>query len=302
MEKKKNTRIRDSFGDRIYNAVCISIVLFLVFLVAYPLWFVFVASFSDPTYVNTGTLLLYPRGFQIEGYKMVFENARVWTAYGNTILYTVLGTALGTCIVLLAGYAFSRKDLVGGSFIMKLFVFTMYFSGGTIPAYLVIDKLGLVNTRALMIILGSVSVYNIIIVRSFMVSNVSEELFDAAKIDGCGNGRFFFQIVVPLSKAVIAIMVLYIAVSHWNTYFQGMMYLSDQKLQPLQVYLREILVVGTSMVLEEDLDPEIQAKYETMIATMRYAMIVVSTLPILCVYPFIQKYFVKGVMIGSVKG
>lgn len=185
---------------------------------------------------------------------------------------------------------------------MKLFVFTMYFSGGTIPAYLVIDKLGLVNTRALMIILGSVSVYNIIIVRSFMVSNVSEELFDAAKIDGCGNGRFFFQIVVPLSKAVIAIMVLYIAVSHWNTYFQGMMYLSDQKLQPLQVYLREILVVGTSMVLEEDLDPEIQAKYETMIATMRYAMIVVSTLPILCVYPFIQKYFVKGVMIGSVKG
>ena len=302
MEKKKKTKIRDSFGDRIFNVVCASFVLLLIILVAYPLWFVLVASFSDPTYVNTGTLLLYPRGFQIEGYKMVFQNARVWTAYGNTILYTVLGTALGTCIVLLAGYAFSRKDLVGGSFIMKLFVFTMYFSGGTIPTYLIIDKLGLVNTRALMIILGSVSVYNIIIVRSFMVSNVSEELFDAAKIDGCGNGRFFFQIVVPLSKAVIAIMVLYIAVTHWNSYFDAMMYLTDAKLQPLQVYLREVLVLGSTMAANENLDPELQSMMETMVATIKYAFIVISTVPILCVYPFIQKYFVKGVMIGSVKG
>lgn len=302
MEKKKKTKIRDSFGDRIFNIMCFSIVLLLVILVAYPLWFVLMASFSDPTYVNTGTLLLIPRGFQLEGYKMVFENARLWITYGNTILYTVLGTVLGTCITLLAGYAFSRKDLVGGSFIMKLFVFTMYFSGGTIPTYLIIDKLGLVNTRALMIILGSVSVYNIIIVRSFMVSNVSEDLFDAAKIDGCGNGRFFFQIVVPLSKAVIAIMVLYIAVAHWNSYFDAMMYLTDAKLQPLQVYLREVLVLGSTMAANENLDPELQSMMETMVATIKYAFIVISTVPILCVYPFIQKYFVKGVMIGSVKG
>lgn len=302
MEKKKKTKIRDSFGDRIFNIMCFSIVLLLVILVAYPLWFVLMASFSDPTYVNTGTLLLIPRGFQLEGYKMVFENARLWITYGNTILYTVLGTVLGTCITLLAGYAFSRKDLVGGSFIMKLFVFTMYFSGGTIPTYLIIDKLGLVNTRALMIILGSVSVYNIIIVRSFMVSNVSEDLFDAAKIDGCGNGRFFFQIVVPLSKAVIAIMVLYIAVTHWNSYFDAMMYLTDAKLQPLQVYLREVLVLGSTMAANENLDPELQSMMETMVATIKYAFIVISTVPILCVYPFIQKYFVKGVMIGSVKG
>ena len=302
MEKKKKTKIRDSFGDRIFNIMCFSIVLLLVILVAYPLWFVLMASFSDPTYVNTGTLLLIPRGFQLEGYKMVFENARLWITYGNTILYTVLGTVLGTCITLLAGYAFSRKDLVGGSFIMKLFVFTMYFSGGTIPTYLIIDKLGLVNTRALMIILGSVSVYNIIIVRSFMVSNVSEDLFDAAKIDGCGNGRFFFQIVVPLSKAVIAVMVLYIAVTHWNSYFDAMMYLTDAKLQPLQVYLREVLVLGSTMAANENLDPELQSMMETMVATIKYAFIVISTVPILCVYPFIQKYFVKGVMIGSVKG
>lgn len=302
MEKTKKTKIRDSFGDRIYNVVCFSIVLLLVFLVAYPLWFVVMASFSDPMYVNNGTLLLYPRGFQIDGYKMVFENARVWITYGNTILYTVLGTVLGTSIVLLAGYAFSRKDLVGRSFVMKLFVFTMYFGGGLIPTYLVIDKLGLVNTRALMIILGSVSVYNIIVVRSFMVSNISDELFDAAKIDGCGNGRFFFQIVVPLSKAVIAIMVLYIAVSHWNSYFSAMMYLSDAKLHTLQVYLREILVLGSSVAVNEEIDPELQDHMQKMVSIIKYAFIVVSTAPILCVYPFIQKYFVKGVMIGSIKG
>lgn len=302
MEKNKKTKIRDSFGDRIFNLVCGAFVLVLIAVIIYPLWFVFMASFSDPMYVNNGSILLIPKGFQLEGYEMVFENSRLWITYGNTILYTVLGTAFGTFVTLLAGYAFSRKDLVGGSFLMKLFVFTMYFSGGTIPLYLVIDKLGLLNSRALMIVLGSVSVYNIIVVRSFMVSNITEELFDAAKIDGCGNGRFFFQIVLPLSKAVMAIMVLYIAVTHWNSYFNGMMYLTDAKLQPLQVYLREILVVGSAMANSTEIDPELQQHMEKMASIIKYAFIVVSTAPILCVYPFIQKYFVKGVMIGSVKG
>ena len=302
MSKKRKSMIRDSFGDRVFNVVCGAFVLLLILVVAYPLWFVLMASFSDPTYVNNGTILIIPRGFQLDGYKMVFENSRLWITYGNTILYTVLGTALGTMVTVFAGYAFSRKDLVGGSTLMKLFVFTMYFGGGLIPTYLVIDKLGLVNTRALMVILGSVSVYNIIIVRSFMVSNISDDLFDAAKIDGCGNGRFFFQIVMPLSKAVIAIMVLYIAVGHWNSYFNGMMYLSDAKLQPLQVYLREILVLGSSMAANEELDPELQDLMMQMTAIIKYAFIVISTVPILCVYPFIQKYFVKGMMIGSIKG
>ena len=302
MSKKRKSMIRDSFGDRVFNVVCGAFVLLLILVVAYPLWFVLMASFSDPTYVNNGTILIIPRGFQLDGYKMVFENSRLWITYGNTILYTVLGTALGTMVTVFAGYAFSRKDLVGGSTLMKLFVFTMYFGGGLIPTYLVIDKLGLVNTKALMVILGSVSVYNIIIVRSFMVSNISDDLFDAAKIDGCGNGRFFFQIVMPLSKAVIAIMVLYIAVGHWNSYFNGMMYLSDAKLQPLQVYLREILVLGSSMAANEELDPELQDLMMQMTAIIKYAFIVISTVPILCVYPFIQKYFVKGMMIGSIKG
>ena len=220
----------------------------------------------------------------------------------NTIIYTVGGTLLGTIVVLLAGYAFSRKDLVGGPTVMKLFVFTMYFGGGTIPLYLVIQKLNLLDTRFLMIVLGSVSVYNIIVVRSFMVSNIPDELHDAAIIDGCGNGKFFFQIVLPLSKAVAAVMVLYIAVGYWNSYFNAMMYMTDSSKHPLQVYLRDVLVMSSSLAGNLDLDPEEQMRMEQLTMMIKYAIIVVSTAPILCVYPFVQKYFVKGVMIGSVKG
>lgn len=293
---------RRSWDDRIFDWVCNIFLLLFVIIVAYPLWFVLVASFSDPTYVNTGTFLLYPKGFTLQGYEMVFADKRIWTGYLNTIIYTVGGTLLGAMVVLLAGYAFSRKDLVGGPTVMKLFVFTMYFSGGTIPTYLVIQKLNLLDTRFLMIVLGCSSVYNIIVVRSFMVNNIPDELHDAAIIDGCGNGKFFFRIVLPLSKAIAAVMVLYIAVGHWNSYFSAMMYLTDASKHPLQVYLREVLVMSSSLANNLQLDPEELERMENMSMIIKYSIIVVSTAPILCVYPFVQKYFVKGVMIGSVKG
>ena len=238
----------------------------------------------------------------MEGYAYVFENSKIWTSYANTIYYTVVGTIFGTFVTMLAGYAFSRKDLIGGSLIMKLFVFTMYFSGGTIPLYLVIQKLGLLNTREIMIILGSVSVYNVIIVRSFMATNIPNDLYDAAQIDGCGNGRFFLQVVLPLSKAVIAIMVLYIAVGHWNSYFNALMYLTDGDMQPLQVILREILILSSAATTDPNADPELVQRMQKLATVMKYSFIVIATAPILCVYPFIQKHFVKGVMIGSVKG
>ena len=295
-------KIKRSWDDRIFDWICNVFLFLFILVVAYPLWFVVMASVSDPTYANNGTVLLYPRGFTLEGYKMVFGDKLIWKGYLNTIIYTVGGTALGVMVVLLAGYALSRKDLVGGSTVMKLFVFTMYFGGGTIPLYLVIQKLGLLDTRFLMIVLGSVSVYNIIVVRSFMVSNIPDELHDAAIIDGCGNGRFFFQIVLPLSKAVAAVMVLYIAVGYWNSYFNAMMYMTDSAKHPLQVYLREILVLSSSLAGNMDLEPEELLKMQELSMIIKYAVIVVSTAPILCVYPFIQKYFVKGVMIGSVKG
>ena len=294
--------MKRSWDDRLYDWICNILLILFIVIVAYPLWFVVMASVSDPIYVNNGTFLLYPKGFTLDGYKLVFGDMKVWTGYLNTIIYAVFGTLFGLFVTILAGYALSRKDLVGRSVILKLMVFTMFFNGGTIPLYLVIQKLGLLDTRMLIIMLGSVTVYNIIIVRSFMESSIPDELLEAAKIDGCGNGRFFVQIVLPLSKAVVAVIALYVAVAHWNSYFNSMMYLTDGSKHPLQLYLREILVLSSSLANGADVDPELQQKMEQLTMIIKYAAIVVSTAPILCVYPFVQKYFVKGVMIGSVKG
>lgn len=296
--------MKKTWDDRLFELICSVFLILFVVIVAYPIYFVFVASVSDPSAVSSGRFLLYPQGFNLDGYQRVLADYKVWRGYMNTMIYTVGGTLLGTMVTVMAGYALSRKDLLGRNIIMKLFVFTMYFSGGMIPTYLVIKSYGLVNSRFLMIILGSVSVYNLIIVRSFMSSNIPDELLDAATIDGCGNGNFFFKIVVPLSKAVISVIVLYIAVSHWNSYFNAMVYLTDDAKYPLQMYLRQILFQASSLANSTDdtLDPELVERMRTLAGVMKYGMIVVATAPIICVYPFIQKYFVKGVMIGSVKG
>ena len=301
---KRKKKVKQSWSDRIFDLVCNLFLILFVIAVFYPLYFVLVASFTEPTIVNSGEVLLYPKEFTLAGYEAVFKNKDVWIGYANTIFYTVLGTTLGTATVVMAGYALSRKDLIGRNVIMKLLIFTMYFSGGTIPLYLVVKNIGLLDSRLLLIILGSVSVYNIIVVRSFMANNIPDELVDAAIIDGCGQGIFFAKIVVPLSKAVISVMVLYIAVTHWNSYFNAMIFLVDDKKYPLQLFLRQILLQASSAanVGEELLDPEEVAYMQTMAQVIKYSLIVVATAPILCVYPFIQKYFVKGVMIGSVKG
>ena len=294
MSKDKTNKINSrSWDDILYTWITRIFLVIMVAVTLYPVYFVVVASFSDPVYVNNGTFLIFPKGFTLKGYTEVFKDERIWTGYANTILYTVGGTVFGTIVTLLAGYALSRKDLPGRSIIMKLMVFTMYFSGGMIPFYLVVKGLGLLDTRISMIILGSLSVYNIIVVRSFMSSSIPDELFDAATIDGCGNGRFFMQIVVPLSKAVIAVIVLYIAVSKWNSYFNAMLFLSDSDKYPLQIFLRQILLAGEAMVNNTETMQDMQAAAElrNMAMVVKYSVIVVATAPIICVYPFIQKYF-----------
>lgn len=301
----KTNKIKShSWDDILFTWVLRVFLVIMVVITLYPVYFVVVASFSDPIYVNNGTFLIFPKGFTLKGYIEVFKDDRIWTGYANTILYTVCGTVFGTAVTLLAGYALSRKDLPGSSVIMKLLVFTMYFSGGMIPFYLVVKGMGLLDTRIAIIVLGSLSVYNIIVVRSFMASNIPDELFDAATIDGCGNGRFFMQIVIPLSKAVIAVIVLYIAVSKWNSYFNAMLFLTDSDKYPLQIFLRQILLAGEAMDNNTDTMQDMQAAIalRNMAMVVKYSVIVVATAPIICVYPFIQKYFVKGVMIGSVKG
>lgn len=304
MDQAGNTsRTRRITQDSVLNALNLTFLIFLIVIMAYPIYFVLVASFSDPTYVNNGSLLLYPKGFTTLGYQKVFEESRVWIGYGNTLLYTVLGAVVGVLFTMMAGYSLSRKELPFRNVFMGYFVFTMYFGGGLIPFYIVMKSLRLTNTRTLMVLVSAVAVYNIIITRSFMLSNIPEELRDAARIDGCADGRFFFQIVLPLSKAIAAVLVLYLVVGYWNSYFNAMIFLTDRSKYPLALYLREILLtVSTNASSSVASDAASAAKLQKMSQVIKYGIIVVSTLPIVCVYPFLQKYFVKGVMIGSIKG
>ncbi len=299
---KGKYHIKPTMGDRVFNIINHFILILIVIVIFYPLWFVVCASLSEGRYVSNGQLLLFPRGWNILGYKECFRTNSIWIGYANTIYYTVLGTLLGVFCSILAGYALSRHDLPGSGIVMKLFVFTMYFGGGTIPYYIIIRSLHLLNTRLMMILQGTISVYNIILIRSYFVQSLPPELKEAADIDGCGNGLFLFKIAIPLSKAIIAVIALYLAISYWNSYFWAMIFLKDEKKYPLQVILRQLLLQANGSSGDASMDPSALAELNKMREVIRYAIIIVSTVPIICMYPFVQKYFVQGVMIGSVKG
>jgi len=300
---RRNT-IKPSINDKVFDIVNHAILIVFLIMILYPLYFVLLASVSAPMYVNSGEFLLWPKGFQLMGYRRVFSDSRIGVGYMNTVIYVVCGTGLGLFTQLLAGYSLSRKDLPGKGFIMAFMVFTMYFGGGLIPLYMLVKNLGLQGSRAAIIILGCTSVYNIIIVRSFFSSTIPLELQDAAFIDGCSNQRFFFSVVLPLSLPVISVVALWLAVYHWNAYFNAMIFLADQAKFPLQLFLREILVttnaIGSASSITSDV-VELE-RQRMLVEVMKYAIIVVSTAPIICFYPFLQKYFVRGVMIGSIKG
>ena len=293
-------KIRMTRGDTVTTIVIYVILTILVLICAYPVYFVLVASISNPTAVNSGRFILYPVGIQTEGFKFVLTDWRIGTGFLNSTIYTVCGTALGLIVSLMAGYALSRKDMPGRAVIMALFVFTMYFSGGLIPRYLVVKTLGLVNTRMVLILLGAVSVYNIILIRTFFQSTIPLELQEAAFVDGCSNTRFFFQFVLPLSKAICAVIALYLAVGYWNSYFNAMIYINDNNKRPLQLFLRDILVSATAT--DDQTSGELTSEYNQLVLVIKYAVIVVASVPMMLIYPFLQKYFAKGVMIGSLKG
>lgn len=287
--------------DKIFLAVVYGGVFLLSLLILYPLWFVVIASFSDPNLVSTGQVIFLPKGITFEGYRYILRDRRIWTGYRNTILYTFFGTSLAIFITIPAGYVLSRKDMLGRSFVMSLLLVTKFFSGGLIPTYFVVKWLHLTNTPYVLIILGSFSVFNLILCRTFFDNTMPIELQEAAEIDGCSIPQYFFQVVIPLSKAIIAIMVLYYAVGHWNSFFNGLIYVTDNKLYPLQLILRDILINGQS--IDPDMtDPEQLVLLRQIARSIKYGVIIVSSLPVLALYPFVQKYFVKGVMIGSVKG
>ena len=287
--------------DLIFLTIVHASVIAISAVILYALWFVVIASVSDPNRVASGEVLFLPKGITLEGFKYIFRDKRIWTGYRNTILYTTVGTLIGLFITIPAGYALSKKDMVGKGIIMKLLVFTKYFSGGLIPTYLVVKRLHLVNTPYVLMIMGSFSVFNLILCRTFFINTLPQELQEAAEIDGCTIFQYFIKIVLPLSKAIIAIMALYYAVGHWNSFFNGLIYVTDIKLYPLQVILRDILISGQS-VDPSSMDPDALEMMKQIARTIKYGVMTVSSLPVLIMYPFVQKYFVKGVMIGSVKG
>lgn len=297
----RGKKVKDSTGDKVFYTT-INVLLFLILLiVGLPLLYVLAASFSSPAAVTSGKVLLWPVDFSLEGYKAVFQHKLIIRAYGNSMLYMVVGTCINVALTMFAAYPLSRRELPGGKGIMLMFTFTMVFTGGLIPTYLLISKLHMLNTVWAMIIPGAVTAYNMIVACTFIKSNIPRELLEAAQMDGCNDLQFFFQFVIPLSKAVIAVITLYYAISHWNAYFNALVYLKDEKLYPLQIVLKDILVsnqVNANMVY----DSELAEAKEGLSELLKYSLIVVSVIPVLIIYPFVQKYFVKGVMIGSIKG
>lgn len=266
--------------DLIFLTIVHFTVLVISVVILYALWFVVIASISSPNLVASGEVLFWPKGVTFEGYKYILRDKRIWTGYRNTILYTTVGTLLGLFITIPAGYALSRKDVVGRSIIMKLLLFTKFFSGGLIPTYLVVKRLHLVDTPYVLMILGSFSVFNLILCRTFFINTLPQELQEAAEIDGCSIFQYFIKIVLPLSKAIIAIMALYYAVGHWNAFFNGLIYVTNNKLYPLQVILRDILISGQS-VDPSIIDPESLDLMKQIARTIKYGVIIVSSLPVL---------------------
>lgn len=304
--KQHNAKIRQTRVDTIFDVINYSLLALVVLICIYPLYYTVIASFSDALEVTRGNVTLWVKGFTLDSYKTVFEYKPLWRGYRNTIIYTVAGTVYNLFLLLPASYALSRREIKGRGFVMGLFVFTMYFGGGMIPTYLNIKNLGLLDSMLVMILPGAFSVYNMIITRTFFASNFPNELAEAARIDGAGEARIFFQLALPLSSAIIGVMALYHAVGHWNSYFSALLYLSDTSKYPLQMVLREVLMQDNgiainmdSMTTEELMDA---ARRQRMAETMKYSVIFIANAPVLALYPFVQKYFTKGVMVGSVKG
>ncbi|MEG6611838.1 carbohydrate ABC transporter permease [Pseudoclostridium thermosuccinogenes] len=299
--KSKKRRIKDPIEDRILYAVTYTLVFLFVLLVLYPIIFVISASFSSATAVSTGKVILWPVDPSLDGYKAVFSHKRILTSFRNTVFYTVAGTFINVVMTLIAAYPLSRPRFQGKRFYMLLFVFTMFFSGGLIPTYILMTQIKFVNTIWAMLLPGALSVYNMIIVRTFILSNIPNELLESAKMDGCSDIRYLVSIVIPLSKAVIAVITLFYAVGHWNSYFSALIYLNNPKLYPLQLVLRDILVQNEIASNDFKSTAFMEAK-QNLAALLKYSLIVVSSVPIIVVYPFAQKYFIKGVMVGSLKG
>lgn len=302
MRRHRNPNvIRDSKWDRVFHLANILIMVIVLIIVIYPLYFVIIASVSAPTAVNSGEVILFPKDVTFSGFKKILEYKPIWIGYRNSLFYTIVGTLINLAVTLPAGYALSRKNLFGRRPIMLLFAFTMFFSGGMIPTYLVVKRLGLLDTVWTMLLPSACSVYNIIVTKTFMETSIPEELIDASRIDGCSDFTTFFDVVLPLSKPIIAVMTMFYAIGHWNSYFDALIYLNDPDKYPLQLVLRELLLQNQVSSAMTSGGMSSIAERAVIAEQMKYGVIIVACIPMMVMFPFVIRHFKKGVMIGSIK-
>lgn len=298
-EKKRPKKIS---SDRVFDIFNYTLLMIIIILVAYPLYYVLVASISNPYEVYAGHTLLFPSEITFEGYKRVFREASIATGYLNSVYYTLLGTVVTTSLVITTGYVMSKKTLPFRTAIMMFFVVTMYFSGGLIPTYLVVSNLGLLNNVWALILPGGVSVYNVIVTRTFFETSIPGEIYEAASIDGCSHLGTYFKIALPLAKPIIAVIVIFTMVGYWNDWFQALLYMQEKSRYPLQLALRQILIQSeTTASMMGNMDGG-YAEANKITELIKFASIVVGSVPMLIAYPFVQKYFEKGFTVGAVKG
>lgn len=300
-KKPKSAFAKQCLQDKVFDIVNIMIMVILTFIFVWPLIFVLSASVSDPAAVTMGEVWLLPKGFNLEGYKAIFNYKNIWVGYKNTVIYTVLGTTLNLFMTICAAYPLSRKDFMPRKALTRIFMFTMFFSGGLIPSYMVVVKLGIYDKIWAMLLPSAVHVMYIIIMRTYFQTSIPQSLHEAAELDGANTAQVLWHIVLPLSGPILAVMALYYGVGKWNSYFDALVYMSSTSKYPLQMFLREILINNQVDLNMVGLDPAAAEAKLHLAQVIKYGVIVVASLPVLCVYPFVQKYFVKGVMIGAIK-
>lgn len=299
----RQTTVPPTKGDRVLDVFIISLLIVIAIIVFYPLYIVLISSISDPSYISAGQVWLLPRGLNLEAYHILLDTKEIWVGYRNSLMYTVGGTALQMMVTTAAGFALSRRSLPGRRWLSAMIVFTMYFSAGMIPTYLVIQKFGMINTVWALIVPVLVGPYNLVISRNYFENSIPDEIYESAMMDGANMLRCFAQFAVPLAKPVLAVMVLNFALGHWNKYFEAMIYINDDSIQTLQVFIKRITMQATA-TLES---PTGGVRIEDVVAQVRktqllkYAVVVVSSVPMIILYPMIQKYFIQGIMLGSVK-
>jgi putative aldouronate transport system permease protein len=298
----------DTFSDRIFDKITYFLLIMSIFICIYPLYYTVICSISDPYSVSMGKVGLIPVGFSLQSYKLVFANKEIWSGYFYTIVYTIGGTLFDLFLTIPLAYALSKKDIPGRKALSWYFLFTMYFGGGMIPTYLIIQQMGLLNHPVIMMVASGINIFNLIVCRVFFEKSIPNEIYEAARIDGCSEILMFYKIAIPLSAPIIAVIALYYGFAHWNDYFTALIYMTNKKYQPLQLVLRRILIqnenaIDAALASEISGDMLKSAAQRSYIAvTMKYSLVFIASAPMLIAYPFVQKYFVKGIIVGSLKG